>query len=735
MDYKTLVLDLIKKIYAHMEWDFDKDFSESDGKGLSLKGLKAIQDHFHKKELLHCVELINTGKSELALAHLYDVSDNFMPQFRYTEETLMSDRVEKDFATIETLRAIVRLYQYWFKNDYEKIVNSYNNPIFFEADEANTEKISPNIYIAITEAIKKNLFKSYVYKGGDDIINPKDKFIIYPKLGISESIEEWFRFLQSQTSFTSSLKQDEVVATYFLKLDEVDPHFCNFIISIHKGSSIYVVSDAIHFNNPKQKSMRRNPNRYKESHYENIGLPYGLAWELDEIRKESTSIVTSAHIEKHIIKLSGVPTPPSRRDDAKSIKQKYYDTLAEKVADEVSKFGFENIICTIDTIDFFERDFTFKCRSNGKQVAYYETKNSTLTIFRTPEFLFKDIKSLQTVEKMYMIGLVENLIENLSFNPPSTRVMLAHEFIEQKLLEGEKIDRSDNNFEHYTKAVEERVSEILDSIDHKETALMLRDYSVVRQSHHYDRNWLATPEDHKKLSKWYSNETQRLEIQKKLNQLELNSKVDHELLHGMLWNNFENIVSIVLSASEVKMLMLDKNNMDHSVKPNRYHFSNLKDYSKEKAKVDDYRRFGELPMGIALKYTPEKQKCQCCGKYDTLLQATVKINSYEQLMLLTCVKDRKELPAYYRSYKSHSLEPYHGNSILSDVNPYALLKDPCSDRFPNGINMGIFMCNKCRKEKIKHYYKSDYVLLDLSGSIVSTDPNDKSYKENYSFRI
>ena len=51
-------------------------------------------------------------------------------------------------------------------------------------------------------------------------------------------------------------EQNKVYVTLFGKLDVVSPLYSNFIFTIHKGKSIWIVSDNIEFDNPYQKKVR-----------------------------------------------------------------------------------------------------------------------------------------------------------------------------------------------------------------------------------------------------------------------------------------------------------------------------------------------------------------------------------------------------------------------------------------------------------------------------------------------
>ena len=94
-----------------------------------------------------------------------------------------------------------------------------------------------------------------------------------------------------------------------------------------------------------------------------------------------------------------------------------------------------------------------------------------------------------------------------------------------------------------------------------------------------------------------------------------------------------------------------------------------------------------------------RKQLRKCHRFKTKNQVIrFSISSFEELMLLTG-KTREELPKTFANFLQHFYIPYYGNSILDNVNPEFLIKDPLSSKFPNGFTFELHVCGKC----LRHY--------------------------------
>lgn len=103
--------------------------------------------------------------------------------------------------------------------------------------------------------------------------------------------------------------------------------------------------------------------------------------------------------------------------------------------------------------------------------------------------------------------------------------------------------------------------------------------------------------------------------------------------------------------------------------------------------------------------------CVECHKYKTKNQVIrFSISTFEELMLLTG-KTREELPKTFANFLQHFYIPYYGNSILDNVNPEFLIKDPLSSKFPNGFTFELHVCGKCLRHYIHKNKKFDIATI------------------------
>ena len=713
-DYKEItnsLLDRISKLYEFTTEGYaaelQKEADETGGYSWDF-GKRKLSEIF-----LNTQNLISEDKSEEALVSLYDYfGDLSADASNITAEDIRNGNVKYKLTLIEILSDIVAEYDSWKENLYQKDLDTLNLHPFFEGDKLIAEEIDPSIYLYVNKVIKKKLFKSYVYNGGGDELYINDKFYIYPQVVVSESLQEWFHFLKKQNEYTNNIK-DKVVVTLFLKLDNIAPEYSSFLISFHKGNSIWLSSDALSFKNPHNKSAQagRNPGKRREEYYDNIALPYHIAFNLDELRTENSGLVGADFIET-------IDVP----DEIKNLTGKFWRSnddekqgLILECAELCNKF-LENKGMKSNSHDASYSHFKIEyitLKFEGRNVAVLNVSDETITLYKKPEILFTNFKDLHKLEKVYFIRLVESLIADIALNPPQQTAMLSSEFLDQKLLTGGDFNPQEHKFSHYGETVEERVNEILESVEEKTTALATTNYSLVKTSHKYDANWLATPEALENIMKWTVMDDKREELQKAIDKLEEGRKEDYARLSEMLQDRYEEIVKLVFQAKDGSIKIEDFDTF--SAESEGKNISFYHELNRSKKSVYDHRRSSHLDVG---KTQYDKEYCMVCNNYYSLSVKRVQVRHYKQLMVVLGLKDRMELPPYFRSYRAHNMIPYVGNSILDNTHPYNRLKDPCSQDNANGMQFDVFCCKKCAKEFEKKYGKGNHVTYDDKGSIL-----------------
>ncbi len=302
--------------------------------------------------------------------------------------------------------------------------------------------------------------------------------------------------------------------------------------------------------------------------------------------------------------------------------------------------------------------------------------------------------------------------------------MLSHKFMDTKLIEGSQFSHDEGKSDGYGKKIQERVSEILNSIEMDHQALVIKkDYRMVLNSTNYERNWLGTADALGNLGRWTVLEDERVDLQTKINnKMAGRFETDAVTLSLMLEKKSESVFKYVFAAK--KALILSKiYDTFSSSKRNNQKWTFVEDFA-EKGQLELYKSIRMFSRGDYRNHY-----CQCCeAQPKAMVLKRVKIHQYTDLMFLLNINDRKELPLYFRNYKHNSFIPYKGNSILENTHPYALLVDPCSKDFPNGIIIDILMCKRCYTKFSKKYSQGvDAIVFDSDGSVVNTsDTNNDS---------
>lgn len=555
----------------------------------------------------------------------------------------------------------------------------------FDEEELKADHNLNLLKLYVEEAFKEKVIKLYDYRKGSGKLMQKQTFKIYPTIGISHSITEWFSFLDKQPQM-----EDPVVAL-FLKLDYVDLLYSSFIISIHHRDSIWIATDQISFDNPRNKASRRNPSRVVQDREECMDLPYQLVDQLDEIRAANQSLVSTKHQE--VISVSKTAVVEKIKTISKSDFFTRENTACYLVAEQdifpgkgVSWDSKSDEELTADTVVY---------RKGGKAVAVVDAKERRVVIYHTPEILFFDFKKISTQQKMYFLFLIERLFEEIDFNTSLETVMLAEQFVQQKLLSGATFDYTQNSgLEYFEAAHQKRAEEIIEALGVQERALVKKDYSVIEKSSDYEAGWLATPKSLEALSKWLVLEDEAKKIRQDLKALGQRRGRDFHTLRTALSARAVEIINIGLAQEPFTLA--------------HYGAGGMFDTKGKKTAMDWIRVYpdgepkkmftGQESIRIGYEYAHRKKStCHHCEKFKTgeAARMVFEITHYAQLMLLLGVEDRQELPIYFRNYKAHHHLPYRGNSILDNVHPYSLLKDPCSEDFVNRLWLKVFMCKPC----------------------------------------
>lgn len=108
------------------------------------------------------------------------------------------------------------------------------------------------------------------------------------------------------------------------------------------------------------------------------------------------------------------------------------------------------------------------------------------------------------------------------------------------------------------------------------------------------------------------------------------------------------------------------------------------------------------------RFTPNKRDSPYSSKYNCPVKPEYPVNCmvlsriyhYAQLAYFLGV-NVSDLPKEFRAYRHHSFVPYVGNSILESVHPLALITDPASRKYPNGIDIKVNLSKAAYRELLK----------------------------------
>jgi len=260
------------------------------------------------------------------------------------------------------------------------------------------------------------------------------------------------------------------------------------------------------------------------------------------------------------------------------------------------------------------------------------------------------------------------------------------------------------------KGVSERVQEIQKMFEETTTELAIVNKDIVLKSEHYDPEWLATPDSLQNLNNWIANKEVSKNVQDKLDELYPDSRMAgrndidrrnelHKDFAKLLSKHVENVYPYLFVASEGSLIAFE--NMDIS------QFGSRDDGKQQictfTGGVDYTTILIRDPEG-KMTYDGFRGTCQICKKHPESVVIDMNFRSAKHLQVFFGLK-WQQIPKWFRLYRYHGFEPYHGNSILDNVDPLAMVKDNVTKRYANGFSVSIHMCGWCKRRLIKEHQK------------------------------
>lgn len=619
-----------------------------------------------EKSLVQAHNLINTGKEQYALVVLFNISKTIFDGYK---NSLSQDNIADNLDALVELTGILKQikedHTSFINNDFSTYLNSFAENKLFKKGEIKKDEFDPLDFLSVQDVLDNDRYlKTYSYQKGTSSLDELAlNLSINHNLIISDSLHEWLTYLKANT------KDDNVTyVSCLLKIEERED-LSYFIFSVQFKDHFWLCTDMVEFDNPVNRESTRNPRRHREGHYENLGLPYGLIDDLPKIRK----------------------------------------------------------------------------------------KNTTLKVASAPniEFFIYPIETLSAFSKIYIITLSGQLIQKVKRENSSLKqIMTFQDFAEQKLLASGPIEvdrvlnykdsEGEDVFSNWDEENQRHITDLLGSInDNNSTSLVKADTSVITKSEHYDKDWLGTEERLQNLVRWTVLDEQKNSLQKKLEFTKAQVEADKGRLDSLInkEGNLSRLMPVLFSATN---LFYDFKNIDQQISG----FNNTQrdlavDFCSEK-----HRSFSHFRLGLSLKELGKRQElyqekwrnremnetydkfvfsptCKCCNKTRAKEVKSIWVSHYKQLLFLCNLKDRSELPAYYRNYKFNTFIPYSGNSILNNVHPLSRLKDPCSQEHSGGIKIEVYTCGFCAKKLKKLHSIGENAILSEDGTITKCR-SDKS---------
>ena len=211
-------------------------------------------------------------------------------------------------------------------------------------------------------------------------------------------------------------------------------------------------------------------------------------------------------------------------------------------------------------------------------------------------------------------------------------------------------------------------------------------------------NTLCTSKQYNELVAWSVKEDERIQLQIGLNTLSKDIEKQRNKLTTMIERNLHNIYPYLFSGDNIYYIIEDSkyrsfgNSRGNTIYP----------------VTGSYWVYGMKIIG--------KDWCPSCTNRPGNPQKAIGISviHYRQLMWLCGITDRNQLPPYFRNFMRSDIIPYHGNTLLDNINPTYTVQDPCSEKHPNGFGITIYLCGYCINKLKKQYRQGEQIRLHFS---------------------
>lgn len=695
--YQKRLVAWCDAIMAVMGWDLEKETADWESKG----SRRITADENLRKAVYKAKAEVHTAYG-LGITTLYDripqpdrYGAGWVNMFHYSRpEDFTIEAIEEQRSLALLILDLVNLYNDWVKGEFQLAVSGMASNGFFTNKDFT---MHPSVLEAVNKLVLGGAFTSYLYRNTGEVINSTDKYYISSQIGFSTDLNLWLGHLQGQKEFLDRQSKDEVFVTMFGKMDEVHPIYSNWLLTLHKGGTIWIITDQVNFDNPRQKHVRlgrRSVWRDRDEHYDACDLPYELFHDMEALKASNNGLAKSNAYHRYKANFNTELGKLWRtEDDPRGKCEELFKKLLDKQGVE-----YDVIYAPLTGSSSFPKLEEAFARKQGKLVAYWSKEADEVIHYHRPEFFFKNFAELADGYKAFTVLLVQELIGYLSAeNVKPAQIALATEFMEMKMLEGATIEpASPKHMKYWTDKHKQIFTELLETLEEgeeKSTALAVHTYDVVVKSEHYDASWLATPEQLASLAEWSVLDKEASALWGKRAALDATREEAYKQLLVMLNADYDAIAGRMLMAKDINFVTSTYNTFSTEGK------MGTAGGVHEVKDVKSVYRYRGRGIGKNNDWGTE-EFCKVCENSNIKPNfgktiKTIRIRHYRELMWLLGITDRNKLPKYYRNYRAHNMIPYKGNSILQQTHPYLSVTDPCSRREPNGIEIGLYMCGRC----------------------------------------
>lgn len=320
--------------------------------------------------------------------------------------------------------------------------------------------------------------------------------------------------------------------------------------------------------------------------------------------------------------------------------------------------------------------------------------------------------------RVYLNLLIEKVIEKIQTdNDKLKQVKLGQEFLQTLQIEGAVLDSREMesitecfSYEKENAGARKRIENlILHGQNQVAGSLVKVDAAQVTDKISLWKGNFMDADTFRSLEAWaiYDDEYERR--RKLLKKAEECKNADEKKMAEMLDANLHNRLDMLFAAKEMQVFIFDPD-------------AEYEDDSKGRVGWNKKH----IPYTTSLFHSTQRRLCwirdvggtvgEPCGyckkrRLNKSHKTWLDIQHYSVLAWLAGV-EREQLPYYFCNYQSHLFDTYCGNHLLQNINPLYLLQDVMSRSYPNGYEIGLNLCSRCRTALYKKAMDKGFLVVN-----------------------